>query len=100
MPNNQEVDKDAIVFGDDLELVLPMTKLNPLETHEAVVPAAQVMVHQVFQDDKGTMASEVDPYAHGEKSSSDLKVRPPNSNSDLVTDSEKCIDKDKRGIFG
>ena len=52
MPNNQEVDKDAIVFGDDLELVLPMTKLNPLETHEAVVPAAQVMVHQVFQDER------------------------------------------------
>ena len=100
MPNNQEVDKGAIVSRDDLELVLPMTKLNPLETHEAVVPAAQVMVHQVFQDDEGTMASEVDPYAHGEKSSSDLKVRPPNSNPDLVTDSEKCIDKDKRGIFG
>ena len=100
MPNNQEVDKDAIVFGDDLELVLLMTRLNQLETHEAVVPAAQVMVHQVFQDDEGTMASEVDPYAHGEKSSSDLKVRPPNSNPDLVTDSEKCIDKDKRGIFG
>ena len=77
-----------------------MTKLNSLETHEAVVPAAQVMVHQVFQDDKGTMASEVDPYAHGENNSSDLKVRPPNSNSDLVTDSEKRIDKDKRGIFG
>ena len=52
MPNNREVDKDAIVFRDDLELVLPMTKLNLLETHEVVVPAAQVMVHQVFQDDK------------------------------------------------
>ena len=39
MPNNQEVDKDAIVSGDNLELVLPMTKLNQLETHEAVVPA-------------------------------------------------------------
>ena len=48
MPSNQEVDKDAIVFGDDLELVLLMTKLNQLETHEVVVPAAQVMVHQVF----------------------------------------------------
>ena len=45
MPSNQEVDKDAIVFGDDLELVLLMTKLNQLETHEVVVPAAQVMVH-------------------------------------------------------
>ena len=45
MPNNKEVDKDAIVSRDDLELVLPMTKLNSLETHEAVVPAAQVKVH-------------------------------------------------------
>ena len=100
MPNNREVDKDAIFSGDDLELVLPMTKLNPLDTHKAKVLAAQAMVHQVFQDDKGTMASEVDPYTHGDNSSSDLKVRPPNSNSNLVTDSEKCIDKDKRGIFG
>ncbi|XP_075659290.1 chorismate mutase 3, chloroplastic-like [Castanea sativa] len=81
MPNNREVDKDAIVFRDDLELVLPMTKLNPLETHEAVVPAAQVMVHQVFQDDKGTMASKVDPYAHGDNSSSDLKVLHPCADS-------------------
>ena len=100
MPKNREVDKDAIICGDDLELVLPMTKLNLLETHEAVVPTTQVMVHQVFQDDKGKMASEVDPYAYRDKSSSDLKVRPPNSNSNLVTDSEKCINKDKRGIFG
>ena len=47
----------------------------------------------------GEMASEVDPYTHGDNSSSDLKVRPPNSNSNLVIDSEKCIDKDKRGNF-
>ena len=100
MPSNQEVDKDAIVLGDDLELVLLMTKLNQLEIHEVVVPAAQVMVHQVFQDDKGTMASEVDPYVHRGNSSSNLKVRPPNPNSNLVTNSEKCINKDKRGIFG
>ena len=51
------------------------------------------MVYQVFQDDKGTMASKVDPYVHGGNSSSNLKVRPPNSNSNLVTNSEKCINK-------
>ena len=88
MPSNQEVDKDAIVFGDDLELVLLMTRLNQLETHEDVVPAAQVMVHQVFQDDKGTMASKVDPYVHRGNSSSNLKVRPPNPNSNLLTNSD------------
>ena len=44
------------------------------------------------------MASEVDPYVHGGNSSSNLKVRPPNPNSNLVTNSKKCINKD-RGEF-
>ena len=40
----------------------------------------------------------IDPYVHGDNSSSDLTVRTPNSNSNLVTNSEKCINKD-RGEF-